>query len=114
MSVIRFTLNGRESVVRNVAPHVTLLAWLREQGLTGTKEGCAEGECGACAVVLVQTREGKTAYVPVNACLLLLASCADQEIVTVEGVGNGALHPAQEAMVRFAGSQCGYCTPGFV
>lgn len=111
---IRFQLNGRP-VEASADPNTTLLGWLRERGLTGSKEGCAEGECGACAVVLV--REGpdqKARYTPVNGCLMLLASCADQEIVTVEGIANGSLHPAQEAMVRLGGSQCGYCTPGFV
>ena len=115
MSEIRFTLNGEGVTARDFDPHVTLLAWLRERGLTGTKEGCAEGECGACAVVLVRPRhDGRTVFYPVNACLLLLGSCADQEILTVEGVRDRQLHPVQEAMVRLGGSQCGYCTPGFV
>lgn len=115
MSVLRFQLNGRPIEARDVDPSTTLLAWLRQQGLTGTKEGCAEGECGACAVVIVRPGpNGKARYEPVNSCLLLLASAAGQELLTVEGVKNGALHPAQEAMVRLGGSQCGYCTPGFV
>lgn len=116
MSVLRFKLNGRVMEVSGVDPSTTLLAWLRERGLTGTKEGCAEGECGACAVVLVRGGpDGKARYEPVNSCLFLLASAADQEILTVEGVAsNGTLHPVQEAMVRLGGSQCGYCTPGFV
>jgi len=116
MSVLRFKLNGREVEASGVDPSKTLLAWLRESGLTGTKEGCAEGECGACAVVLVRPGpNGKARYEPVNSCLFLLASAAGQEILTVEGVAsNGALHPVQEAMVRLGGSQCGYCTPGFV
>ena len=112
---IRFTLNGRPVEARDVDPNTTLLAWLRERGLTGSKEGCAEGECGACAVVLVERApSGATRYQPVNGCLFLLASCADREVITVEGVANGSLHPVQEAMVRLGGSQCGYCTPGFV
>lgn len=116
MSVLRFQLNGRAIEASGVDPSTTLLAWLRERGMTGTKEGCAEGECGACAVVLVKRGEGgKARYEPVNSCLFLLASAADQEILTVEGVAtDGALHPVQEAMVRLGGSQCGYCTPGFV
>lgn len=116
MSVLRFKLNGREVEASGVDPSKTLLAWLRESGLTGTKEGCAEGECGACAVVLVRPGpNGKARYEPVNSCLFLLASAAGQEVLTVEGVAsNGALHPVQEAMVRLGGSQCGYCTPGFV
>ncbi|HJL15776.1 MAG TPA: xanthine dehydrogenase small subunit [Sandaracinaceae bacterium LLY-WYZ-13_1] len=112
---IRFTLNGRPVEVADADPNATLLGWLRERGLTGTKEGCAEGECGACAVVLRRAGpDGAPRYEPVNSCLLLLASCADQDVVTVEGVAGGAMHPVQEAMVRLGGSQCGYCTPGFV
>jgi xanthine dehydrogenase small subunit len=99
-----------------VDPHETLLWFLRRQGLTGTKEGCAEGECGACAVVLVRRdEEGATRYVAVNACLVLALAMEGQELLTVEGLSdNGALHPVQAAMVREGGSQCGYCTPGFV
>ncbi|MFK7985515.1 MAG: xanthine dehydrogenase small subunit [Sandaracinaceae bacterium] len=112
--MVSFTLNGRR-VEADCDPNTTLLGWLRERGMTGSKEGCAEGECGACAVVLVRRDDdGKARLVPVNSCLFLLASAADQEIVTVEGVANGALHPVQDAMVRLGGSQCGYCTPGFI
>lgn len=116
MSVLRFKLNGREIDVNGVDPNTTLLGWLRGQGLTGTKEGCAEGECGACAVVVVtRDAKGKARYEAVNSCLVLLGSAAGHEILTVEGVAtNGTLHPVQEAMVRLGGSQCGYCTPGFV
>lgn len=116
MTTLRFKLNGREVEASGVDPNTTLLAWLRQRGLTGTKEGCAEGECGACAVVLVRPDgEGRSRYEPVNSCLMLLASAADQEVLTVEGVARGStLHPAQDAMVRLGGSQCGYCTPGFV
>ncbi len=114
MTELRFLLNGREVDATGADPNTTLLAWLRERGLTGTKEGCAEGECGACAVVLVRGHGERARYEPVNSCLLLLASAAGQEVITVEGVANGALHPVQQAMVRLGGSQCGYCTPGFV
>ncbi|MBK7579643.1 MAG: FAD binding domain-containing protein [Myxococcales bacterium] len=113
---IRFTLNGRPVEVTDFDPNTTLLAHLRATGLTGSKEGCAEGECGACAVLLTRRdREGRTFYEPVNGCLMLLGACADQEILSVEGVAQGgALHPVQAAMVERGGSQCGYCTPGFV
>lgn len=116
MTSLRFTLNGQEVDATGADPNTTLLSWLRARGLTGTKEGCAEGECGACAVVTVREGpDGKSRYVPVNSCLLLLASLEGQEIVTVEGVArDGALHPVQRAMVDLGGSQCGYCTPGFV
>ncbi len=113
-SSIAFTLNGRPVEAVGVDPNTTLLAWLRERGLTGTKEGCAEGECGACAVVLVEPDGAGSRFVPVNSCLFLLASAAGREVLTVEGVANGALHPVQRAMVDLGGSQCGYCTPGFV
>lgn len=113
---IAFTLNGKRIEADGFDPNTTLLQFLRDRGLTGSKEGCAEGECGACAVVVVRRgAEGKTAYEPVNGCLFLLASAADHEIWTVEGVGReDQLHPVQAAMVQTGGSQCGYCTPGFV
>ena len=111
-----FTLNGRTETVRDVDPHTTLLGYLRARGLTGAKEGCAEGECGACAVALVdRNAEGGARYEAVNACLILLAAVADAEVWTVEGVGKSdALHPVQRALADGGGSQCGYCTPGFV
>jgi xanthine dehydrogenase small subunit len=111
-----FTLNGERVDVSDVDPHTTLLWFLRQRGLTGTKEGCAEGECGACAVALVRKgSSGETRYEPVNSCLLLLPQIADHEVITVEGVAkNGELHPVQQAMAAAGGSQCGYCTPGFV
>ncbi|PRQ04048.1 Nicotinate dehydrogenase FAD-subunit [Enhygromyxa salina] len=100
-----------------VDPHTTVLDFLRDRGLVGTKEGCAEGECGACAVALVREGPGgRTTYVPVNSCLTLLGSVLGGELITVEGVRPSAeaLHPVQAAMVEAGGSQCGYCTPGFV
>lgn len=116
MDLIRFHLNGREVSVRGVDPHTTLLQYLRREGLTGAKEGCAEGECGACAVVLVHPGpDGGPRYVSCNSCLLLLPALAGQEVYTVEALAQGeTLHPVQETMVRHGGSQCGYCTPGFV
>lgn len=113
---IHFTLNGHAITADAVDANTTLLAWLRGQGLTGTKEGCAEGECGACAVLLVRSAEaGASRFVPVNSCLLLVGAVAGQEVLTVEGIAKGdALHPVQAAMASGGGSQCGYCTPGFV
>jgi xanthine dehydrogenase small subunit len=109
-----FTLNGQITTVASIDPHTTLLSWLRSSGLTGSKEGCAEGECGACAVMLLRPDKSGSRYESVNGCLLLLASLANQEVWTVEGLSQkGQLHPAQEAMLQ-GGSQCGYCTPGFV
>jgi xanthine dehydrogenase small subunit len=93
----------------------TLLDFIRAQGLTGAKEGCAEGECGACTVVLVAGRDGRSEYRAVNSCLMLAPMAAGHEILTVEALAtDGRLSEVQEAMAQGGGSQCGYCTPGFV
>jgi len=108
--MIRFTLNGRPAEADD-PPNTTVLNWLRDQRLTGTKEGCAEGDCGACTVVL---RDGDR-FRAVNSCLLLLPMLNGREVWTVEGIGTPKdPHPVQQAMVDTNGSQCGYCTPGFV
>jgi xanthine dehydrogenase small subunit len=115
--MVRFTLNGTPVHLADVDPHTTLLSWLRSRGLTGTKEGCAEGECGACAVAVLRADgDGTARYEALNSCLLPLPSASGRSIVTVEGVAapDGTLHPVQQAMVERGGSQCGYCTPGFV
>ncbi len=110
-----FFLNGQLTRVEGVAPHTTLLDFVRARGLTGSKEGCAEGECGACAVLLVSGVDHGSAYRAVNSCLLPLPAVAGQEIYTVESLaGSAPLCEVQRAMVEFGGSQCGYCTPGFV
>ncbi|MDR3700899.1 MAG: FAD binding domain-containing protein [Candidatus Sulfopaludibacter sp.] len=110
-----FTLNGRKVHVAGVPPQTTLLDFIRGQGLTGAKEGCAEGECGACTVLLVKANGSGSAFVPVNSCLMFLPMAAGQEIYTVEALANGGrLAECQQAMVDQGGSQCGYCTPGFV
>ncbi|MDQ2644223.1 MAG: 2Fe-2S iron-sulfur cluster-binding protein, partial [Myxococcota bacterium] len=114
---VRFLLNGGRVHVGDVDPHTTLLGWLRERGLTGSKEGCAEGECGACAVALLRRGpDGTPRYDAVNSCLVPLPSLEGQNVWTVEGVAepDGTLHPVQAALVEHGGSQCGYCTPGFV
>jgi xanthine dehydrogenase small subunit len=111
---MEFLLNG-ERVRAEGGLHVTLLDFLRARGLTGAKEGCAEGECGACAVALVRPNGAGSAYSPVNSCLMLLPMVAGHEVYTVEALASaGALAPVQQAMVEHGGSQCGYCTPGFV
>jgi len=113
---LRFVLNGEPTHVGEADPNLTLLEWLRQSGASGTKEGCGEGECGACAVALVgRDGSGRATYTAVNSCLLPLACVDGQTLVTVEGVADGErLHPVQEALIAHGGSQCGYCTPGFV
>src|SRR5262249_19245113 len=109
---VDFLLNGRNVRVDNPQPHVTLLDFIRAQGLTGAKEGCAEGECGACAVALVEPEEGASAFHVINSCLMFLPMAAGWEIYTVESLAaNGQLSEAQRAMAEGGGSQCGYCTP---
>ncbi|NCG21111.1 MAG: xanthine dehydrogenase small subunit [Rhodobacterales bacterium] len=111
---MQFVLNGRVvQIPENLSPTTTLLQFLREhRQLTGTKEGCAEGDCGACTVVIWDSKQGWRA---INACLLLIPMVAGKRVQTVEGLQtDGKLHPVQEAMVRNMGSQCGFCTPGFV
>jgi xanthine dehydrogenase small subunit len=114
---IRFIRRGELVALGNVPPSRTLLEVLREDlGATGTKEGCGEGDCGACTVVLGEAVDGRLQYRAVNSCIRLAHSVDGLAVWTVEDLaGNdGALHPAQEAMVRCHGSQCGFCTPGFV
>ncbi|MFQ6547449.1 xanthine dehydrogenase small subunit [Aestuariibius sp. 2305UL40-4] len=109
---VSFRLNG-EAVRVDVGPTVTLLDWLREvRGLTGTKEGCNEGDCGACSVMVV--RDGDA--LALNACILFMGQLEGCSVRTVEGIAGpaGEMHPVQEAMVAHHGSQCGFCTPGFV
>jgi xanthine dehydrogenase small subunit len=114
---VRFLLNGKLTEARDDEPHASLLAYLRGAGLTGAKEGCAEGECGACAVALVHAEPGRRAQlIAVNSCLVPLGSLEGRALWTVEGVAapDGSLHPVQSALAEAGGSQCGYCTPGFV
>ena len=103
-------------LIEQFAPRATLLDWLRlEERSTGTKEGCAEGDCGACAVVVARERDGRLVHESVNSCITLLGQIDGAELITIEDLAeNGALHPVQEAMARLHGSQCGFCTPGIV
>jgi len=103
---MRLVVNGRE-VLTDAAPTRRLLDFLREDlGLTGTKEGCGKGECGACAVLL----DGRL----VNSCLVLLGQCEGASVETIEGVASDRLHPVQAAMLEKGAVQCGFCTPGLV
>jgi len=116
---IRFMLDGEVITVNNVDPTRTVLQFLREDlGRTGTKEGCAEGDCGACTVALVEPdRTGnRLAVRAVNSCIQFLPTLDGRELLTVESLRkkDGTLHPVQQAMVDCHGSQCGFCTPGFV
>ncbi len=132
-SAPELTLNGRVHGLEGVAPDTSALDWIRSRGLTGAKEGCAEGECGACAILVLKPTVSPTrpradagldedgpdrslsVWTAVNSCLVPAASLAGQEIVTAEGLGTSTdLHPAQREMAVGGGSQCGYCTPGFV
>jgi carbon-monoxide dehydrogenase small subunit len=107
MKQIKFTVNGKDYEV-SVPPWRTLLEVIREElGLTGTKEGCGLGECGACTIIM----NGKT----VNSCLVLAAEADGKQITTIEGLANGdKLHPLQQAFINHGGFQCGFCTPGMI
>ena len=111
---ICFVLDGRPIELGDAPASTMLLDWLRtEARLTGTKEGCAEGDCGACTVAIARHDvDGAVRVEPCNACILPLASVDGCGVLTVEGLGG--THPVQRAMVEHHGSQCGFCTPGFV
>ncbi len=115
-SHIQFLRRGEVVRLANTAPHLTLLDYLRlTEGATGTKEGCAEGDCGACTVVLRRRVGDRIVYAPVNACIVLAGQADGADLISVDDLAsNGALHPVQQAMVDLHGSQCGFCTPGFV
>lgn len=113
MNDIAFLLNGTPVRVSADNPTRTLLDWLREtRGLKGTKEGCNEGDCGACTVMVTDSAGVRA----LNACILFLPQLHGKSVRTVEGLTgpSGQMHPVQEAMVEMHGSQCGFCTPGFV
>lgn len=114
---IRFILNTAEITRDSFAPDETLLDFLRiEHSLTGTKEGCNEGDCGACTVLIGRLYGGELVYESLNACIRLTGTLHGCHVVTVEhlSAANGKLHPVQQALVDHHGSQCGFCTPGFV
>ncbi len=115
-SSVRFLLNGLEETAVAAPPDMTALRWLRLNArLTGTKEGCAEGDCGACTVALAEPGEDGLVWRAANACILLMGQLHGKLLVTVEGLADGErLHPVQEAMIARHASQCGFCTPGFV
>lgn len=113
---VQIVRNGKIVAVDLTAPTETLLDYLRlREGALGTKEGCAEGDCGACTVALGRMKSGRLVYEPVNSCIQLLGMVDGAEVVTVEDIGTASEpHPVQNAMARHHGSQCGFCTPGIV
>ena len=114
---IRFLLGHEARVAKALDPTMTVLDYLRQEaGLVGTKEGCNEGDCGACTVVRVRPRGGRLHYEALNACIQFLPTLDGCQLLTVEHLAapDGTLHPVQQAMVDCRGSQCGFCTPGFV
>jgi xanthine dehydrogenase small subunit len=120
-STLTFTLNDNPIHLKDISPTLTLLRYLQQNGYTGTKEGCGDGDCGACTVAVIgKNAQGKPQYQAINSCLIPLAAIANKTVITVEGITtdnqltNSQLHPVQTAMVATGGSQCGYCTPGFI
>ena len=114
---VRFLLGHEPRELRGLDPNLTVLNYLREvERRTGTKEGCAEGDCGACTVVLGEASGDRLRYRAVNACILFTPQLDGKQLITVEHLRqpDGSLHPVQQAMVECHGSQCGFCTPGFV
>ena len=116
-TTVRFLLGQEPRELAAVDPTMTVLDWLRTvERRTGTKEGCNEGDCGACTVVLARPAADGLSYRAVNACIQLVATLDGCQLLTVEDLKapDGTLHAAQRAMVEEHGSQCGFCTPGFV
>lgn len=114
-STIRFLLGWTPVEISVNDSNATLLQYLRDQArLKGTKEGCAEGDCGACTVVVGEPRNGEIHYSAVNACILFLPGMDGKQIIAVEHVGDPDIHPVQQAMIDLHGSQCGFCTPGII
>ena len=116
-NVIKFIHENKIVEINNPDPNETLLNYVRSKlKKTGTKEGCAEGGCGACTVVLGELKNNKINYSAINSCIIFLPTLQGKQLILVEDLisKNGSLHPVQEAMVNYHGSQCGFCTPGFV
>jgi xanthine dehydrogenase small subunit len=113
---IRFIFRGKPVELKGFPPTRSVLDWLREdQRATGTKEGCNEGDCGACTAVVARLENDQLIHRPINTCITLLGMLDGAELITIEDLAEGGqLHPIQQAMVEHHGSQCGFCTPGIV
>lgn len=115
--MLQFYVNGKKRIVRNTDPTQTVLQWVRSVGLTGSKLGCQEGGCGACTMTLSEWDpvEEKPIYRAINGCIVPLIAVDGKHLITIEGLGDvDSMHPAQERIGKFHGSQCGFCTPGIV
>jgi xanthine dehydrogenase small subunit len=114
--VIEFVLNGRTEKVDQIDPNLSILEWLRtKMRLTGTKEGCASGDCGACTVITgTPGQQGNIRYEAINSCISLIGSLHGKELITVDAFRQEPGHPVQRAMMEQHGAQCGFCTPGIV
>ena len=116
-NIIKFVYQNRIVEIKNPDPNETLLNYVRTKlKKTGTKEGCAEGGCGACTIVLGELKDDKINYSSINSCIMFLPTLHGKQLILVEDLvsKDGSLHPVQQAMVNYHGSQCGFCTPGFV
>jgi len=116
-NIIQFVYQNRIVEIKNPDPNETLLNYVRTKlKKTGTKEGCAEGGCGACTIVLGELKDDKINYSSINSCIMFLPTLHGKQLILVEDLvsKDGSLHPVQQAMVNYHGSQCGFCTPGFV
>tara|TARA_B100001245_G_scaffold31860_1_gene20446 strand:+ start:139 stop:600 length:462 start_codon:yes stop_codon:yes gene_type:complete len=116
-NTIKFVHEDRILEIKNPNPNETILNYVRTKlRKTGTKEGCAEGGCGACTIVLGELKNNNINYIAINSCIMFLPTLQGKQLILVEDLisKNGSLHPVQQAMVDYHGSQCGFCTPGFV
>jgi xanthine dehydrogenase small subunit len=116
-NIIKFILNNKVHEIHNPDPNETILNYIRLRlKKTGTKEGCAEGGCGACTVVIGELEKNNIVYKAINSCIAFIPSLEGKQLLVIEDLmlKNGSLHPVQSAMVNYHGSQCGFCTPGFV
>ena len=112
---VDFLLNEEKISIKDLDTNTTVLNYLRNNHeLTGTKEGCASGDCGACTAVVGELKENKISYKSINTCITFLYSLHGKQLITVEHIKKNKLHPVQQSMIDSDGSQCGFCTPGFL